>query len=103
MRNHVHLLVETPRAPTISRGMKRLNETYAQWFNVRHGRVGHLFQGRFKGILVERESHLLELTRYIVLNPVRCGAVRFAGDWRWSKLPRNYRAFHAGHMSVEAC
>lgn len=88
MRNHAHLLVETPRVPTISRGMKRLNETYAQWFNVRHRRVGHLFQGRFKGIVVERESHLLELTRYIVLNPVRCGAARFAGDWRWS----NYRA-----------
>lgn len=49
-----------------------------------HRRVGHLFQGRFKNILVERKSHLLELTRYIVLNPVRCGAVKYAGDWKWS-------------------
>ena len=87
MDNHFHLLVETPE-PGISRGMKRLNETWAQAFNRRHRRVGHLFQGRFKGILVERESHLLELTRYIVLNPVRCGAVRSAGEWEWS----SYRA-----------
>lgn len=88
MRNHFHLLVETPRVPTLSRGVKRLNETYAQWFNARHKRVGHLMQGRFKSILIERETHLLELLRYIVLNPVRCGAVEFAGEWRWS----NYRS-----------
>jgi len=87
MDNHFHLLVETPE-PGISRGMKRINETYAQAFNRRHRRVGHLFQGRFKGILVERESHLLELTLYIVLNPVRCGAVASAGEWAWS----SYRA-----------
>jgi len=88
MDNHYHLLVETPRVPTISRGIKRLNELHAQRFNSRHERSGHLFQGRFKGILVEKEAHLLELTRYIVLNPVRCGAVKFAGEWKWS----NYRA-----------
>lgn len=87
MSNHYHLLIETPEIG-LSRGMKKLNETYAKWFNTRHRRVGHLFQGRFKNILVERESHLLELTRYIVLNPVRCGAVKYAGDWKWS----NYRA-----------
>ncbi|HUP65413.1 MAG TPA: transposase, partial [Thermoanaerobaculia bacterium] len=87
MSNHYHLLIETPEIG-LSRGMKRLNETYAMWFNTRHHRVGHLFQGRFKSILVERESHLLELTRYIVLNPVRCHAVKYAGDWQWS----NYRA-----------
>lgn len=87
MSNHYHLLIETP-LPTLSSGVKRLNEIYAQEFNFRHRRVGHLFQGRFKGILVERETHLLELVRYIVLNPVRCGAVRYAGDYRWS----NYRA-----------
>jgi REP element-mobilizing transposase RayT len=88
MDNHYHLLVETPRAPSLSRGVKRLNESWAQAFNTRYERVGHLFQGRFKSILVERESHLLELVRYIVLNPVRSGAVRYAGDWKWS----NYRA-----------
>jgi len=87
MNNHYHLLIETPER-TLSRGVKQLNETWAQYFNWRYDRVGHLFQGRFKGILVEREAHLLELVRYIVLNPVRCGAVIYAADYEWS----NYRA-----------
>jgi len=87
MSNHYHLLIETPEVG-LSRGMRWLNQTYAEHFNERHERVGHLFQGRFKGILVEREGHLLELIRYIVLNPVRSGSVKFAGDYRWS----NYRA-----------
>ncbi|MEA2166125.1 MAG: REP-associated tyrosine transposase [Thermoanaerobaculia bacterium] len=87
MSNHYHLLIETPEVG-LSRGVKWLNQTYAEAFNERHDRVGHLFQGRFKGILAERESHLLELIRYIVLNPVRCHAVAFAGDYEWS----NYRA-----------
>ncbi len=83
MSNHYHLLIETPEGG-LSRGVKWLNQTYAEAFNERHHRVGHLFQGRFKGILAEREGHLLELIRYIVLNPVRCHAVRFAGDYEWS-------------------
>jgi len=87
MDNHYHLLVET-LAPTLSRGMRQLNGVYTQKFNRRHGRVGHLFQGRYKAILVEKESHLLELCRYVVLNPVRAGLVRWAGDWPWS----SYRA-----------
>jgi len=87
MSNHYHLLIETPQ-PTLSIGTKRLNEQYAQVFNGRHERVGHLFQGRFKAIHVERESHFLELLRYIVLNPVRCGAVEDPRDYRWS----SYRA-----------
>ena len=87
MSNHYHLLLET-REVGLSRGMKWLNQAYAETFNERHDRVGHLFQGRFKGILVEREGHLLELVRYIVLNPVRCHAVAFAGDYEWS----NYRS-----------
>lgn len=87
MGNHYHLLVETP-IPTLSRGMRHLNGVYTQAFNRRHERVGHLFQGRFKGILVEKESHLLELLRYVVLNPVRAGLVRSARDWPWS----SYRA-----------
>ena len=87
MGNHYHLLLETPE-PNLSRGMHRLNATYSQKFNRTHERVGHLFQGRFKGILVEKEPHLLELVRYVVLNPVRAGLVPHPGDWRWS----NYRA-----------
>ena len=83
MSNHYHLLIETPRA-NLSRGMQLLNGVYTQWFNRQHERVGHLFQGRFKAILVEKESHLLELARYIVLNPVRAKMVRGVRDWPWS-------------------
>jgi REP element-mobilizing transposase RayT len=83
MGNHYHLLLETPE-PNLSDGMHDLNGLYTQRFNRRHDRVGHLFQGRFKGILVERESHLLEVTRYVVLNPVRAGLVEAAASWTWS-------------------
>ena len=64
--------------------MQVLNGVYTQWYNQRHQRVGHLFQGRFKAILVEKESYLLELTRYVVLNPVRAKMVRSVRDWPWS-------------------
>ena len=87
MTNHYHLLVETVD-PTLSRGMRQLNGVYTQAFNRKHQRVGHVFQGRFKAILVEKEAHLLELSRYVVLNPVRAGLVRAAKDWQWS----SYRA-----------
>ena len=87
MGNHYHLLLETPE-PTLSRGMRQLNGVYTQAFNRFHRRVGHLFQGRFKAILVEKEAHLLELCRYVVLNPVRAGIVRSARGWPWS----SYRA-----------
>jgi REP element-mobilizing transposase RayT len=70
MENHYHLLIETPRA-NLSLWMRQLNGIYTQTFNRRHRRVGHIFQGRFKAILVEKESYLLEFCRYIVLNPVR--------------------------------
>lgn len=87
MTNHHHLLVETPEAG-LSRGMQLLNSVYAQWFNRRHARAGHLFQGRFKSIVVEKESYLLEVARYVVLNPVRAGMVAKAHEWPWS----SYRA-----------
>ncbi len=74
MTNHYHLLVETPDG-NLSKGMRHLNGVYTQRFNRNHQRVGHVFQGRFKAILVEKEAYLLELARYIVLNPVRAGIV----------------------------
>jgi len=83
MGNHYHLLVETPH-PNLSRGMHRLNGAYSQCFNRRHQRVGHLLQGRFTAILVERETYLLELARYVPLNPVRAGFVISPEDWPWS-------------------
>ena len=87
MDDHYHLLVETPEA-NLSRGMRQLNGVYTQHFNRAHGRTGNVFQGRFKAVLVEKEAYLLELCRYMVLNPVRAGLVRAAKDWRWS----SYRA-----------
>ena len=87
MGNHYHLLIETPEA-NLSKGMRQLNGVYTQLFNRTHSRAGHVFQGRYKAILVDKESYLLELARYIVLNPVRAGMVRSAKDWRWS----SYRA-----------
>jgi len=83
MTNHYHLLIETPDA-NLSQGMRQLNGVYTQYVNRTHRRVGHLFQGRFKGILVEKESYLLELARYVVLNPVRAGMVRQPEEWSWS-------------------
>ena len=94
MANHYHLLVETPKA-NLSIGMRQLNGIYTQSFNRRHRRVGHLFQGRFKAILVEKEFYLLELCRYIVLNPVRVKGGSKMGAWKWS----SYRAT-AGLASV---
>jgi putative transposase len=83
MGNHYHLSIFTPEC-TLSTGMQRLLTRYAQRFNRRHGRRGHLFQERFKNVLVERESHGLVLTRYIALNPVRAGLCIRPEDWRWS-------------------
>jgi putative transposase len=85
MPNHYHLVIQTPQ-PNLSRGMRQLNGIYSQRFNRRHDRVGHLFQGRYKGILVEREGHLFELARYVVLNPVRAGIVPDPEEYRWSSL-----------------
>lgn len=83
MDNHYHLLIETPQ-PNLSRGMRQLNGRYTQAFNRRHHRIGHLFQGRFTAILVEKEAHLLELCRYVVLNPVRAKVVTHPRLWTWS-------------------
>jgi len=83
MTNHYHLVVETPEG-NLAKGMRQLNGVYTQRFNRRHDRVGHVFQGRYKAILVEREVYLLELTRYVVLNPVRAGMVATPDQWPWS-------------------
>jgi REP element-mobilizing transposase RayT len=87
MTNHVHLVVDVPDQ-TLSRGMQLLSGRYAQAYNVRHGWVGHLFQGRFSSEPVETDAYSLELGRYVVLNPQRAGIVRHAAGWRWS----SYRA-----------
>ena len=83
MSNHYHLVVETAEA-NLSAGMRQLNGVYTQKVNRRHNRVGHVFQGRYKAILVERDSYLLELGRYVVLNPVRANMVKHVRLWKWS-------------------
>ncbi|MBI3343500.1 MAG: transposase [Gammaproteobacteria bacterium] len=83
MSNHYHLLIETPEGNLVN-GMRRLNGVYTQAFNRRHGRVGHVLQGRYKSILVDKDAYLLELARYIVLNPVRAGMAQRVEDWPWS-------------------
>jgi hypothetical protein len=83
MPNHFHLLLETARAE-LSNGMRYLNGVYAQSFNRRYQLDGHLFQGRFHARLVESDWHLLEVGRYVVLNPVRAGLCSGPGEWAWS-------------------
>jgi putative transposase len=77
------LMIETPEA-NLSVGMRQLNGMYTQKYNRRHDKPGHLFQGRFRAILVQKENYLLELCRYVVLNPIRAGVVEKPEAWKWS-------------------
>jgi putative transposase len=83
MDNHYHFMIETPDA-NLSIGMRQLNGIYTQKYNRRHYKTGHLLEGRFKAILVQKDNYLLELCRYVVLNPVRAGVVEKPKAWRWS-------------------
>jgi len=87
MDNHYHLVIETPNA-NLGKGMRQLNGVYTQRFNRIHQQTGHLFQGRYKAVVVEADSYFLEVVRYVVLNPVRAGMVKDAQSWPWS----SYRA-----------
>ena len=87
MPNHCHLTLY-PRRPNLSRAMGYLNGVYAMWWNAVHANVGHVFQGRFKAQIVQREGYLLALCRYIARNPVRAGLVEHPEQWAWS----SYRA-----------
>ncbi len=85
MGTHYHLILQTPE-PNLSSGMKLLNGKYAQRFNRRHGRRGHLFGGRFYSVSIETESHLLAALRYVARNPVEAGLCAAPADWRWSSF-----------------
>jgi putative transposase len=87
MPNHYHLVIETPKLNR-GAGMRHLNGSYAQKFNARYDGSGHVFQGPYRATEIARDSHLLEVCRYVVLNPVRAGLCRDPSDWRWS----SYRA-----------
>ncbi len=91
MDNHYHLLIETPHA-NIKQIMQNINTSYTVYANKRHKRFGHLFQGRYKAFIVDKESYLMELSRYIHLNPVRAGMVKAADEYRWS----SYREYMNG-------
>lgn len=88
MSNHYHLLLETP-AGNLSQIMRHINGAYTTYFNIKRKRSGHLFQGRYKAILVEFDEYAMELTRYIHLNPVRVGMVTRPEEYRWSSY-KNY-------------
>ena len=87
MPNHVHLVLETPNAD-LPAGMHRLNGVYAKWFNHHHGVEGHLFERRYRSIVIETDGHLLSLARYLALNPVAAGLCEDPAEWPWS----SYRA-----------
>ena len=94
MTNHYHFLVETADG-NLSKGMRQLNGLYTQRFNRRHGLSGHLYQGRYKAILIQKENYLLELTRYVVLNPLRADMVKKLEDWPWSSYLATINAVSA--------
>jgi REP element-mobilizing transposase RayT len=94
MGNHYHLLLRT-RWPNLSKAMHWLGVTYTNRFNLRHGRSGHLFQGRFKSMLVQNDAYLLQLSCDIHRNPLRAGRVQRPADYRWS----SYRAYAYGQRT----
>lgn len=85
LNDHYHLVIETPKA-NLSKGMRQLNGVFTQRFNQRHDRGGHLFQGRYKAVVVERNRFLKEVCRHVLLNPVHLGLVRKPGAWKWSSF-----------------
>lgn len=93
MGNHYHFVVQTRKA-NLSALMRHVNGVYTQDFNRRHGKVGHLLQGRFKAVLVDRDAYLLEVCRYVELNPVRAGLIERVEDWAWSS--------YAAHVGLAA-
>ena len=102
MGNHYHVLVQTI-GPNLARGMRQLNGVYAQWFNRRHVRVGHLFEGRYKAVLVQEGEHFERALRYVVRNPVRAGLTRCVDEWRWTSHGAMVGAAREGVVPVAEC
>jgi REP element-mobilizing transposase RayT len=100
MSNHYHLLVQTPNA-NLAQALRQLNGVYAQAFNRRHGRDGHLFQGRYLARLVQADGHLLAVVRYIVRNPLRAGMCERLEEWRWSSHLATLGARPAGFLALD--
>ena len=87
MPNHIHLVVEISEEATISKIMQSLNTAYGHYFNSRHHRRGHLLQNRFFSNLIAKDNYLLEVTRYVHLNPLRAGLVKSPLSYKWSSFP----------------
>ncbi len=100
MGNHFHLLVMTLN-PTLARGMRQLNGVYAQWFNRRHRRVGHLFQGRYKAVSVQTDAHLRRTVRYVIRNPIRARLSSRPEQWRWTSHHATVGTAAAGVVAVD--
>jgi REP element-mobilizing transposase RayT len=101
MGNHFHLVVTTP-IPNLARGMRHLNGVYVQRFNKRRGRKGSLFEGRYGAALVERDSYMLEVLRYVARNPVRAGLRARPEEWRWSSHRAVLGLEEPGFVAVDA-
>jgi len=100
MDNHYHLLLET-KQPNLSRIMHYLNSAYTTYYNLKRNRCGHVFQGRYKSILVDKDNYLLELTRYIHLNPVRAKMVQQPEEYKWSSYQGYLKKAGDGHIDKE--
>jgi putative transposase len=92
MHSHIHLLIETKENSSLSKIMQGINLAYTIWFNRKNGKVGHLWQDRYKSAVVERDSYLLECGRYIERNPLRAGIVKDPREYLWS----SYRVYGYG-------
>lgn len=101
MPNHYHLVFRT-RKPNLSRAIQRLNGRYAKWWNARHGHIGHILQGRFKGQIVEASVYLVRLCRYVLLNPVRSGLCDHPSGWAWSSYETLVSAEPSPYADVES-
>jgi len=100
MSNHYHLQIETPE-PNLSSIMHYINGSYTTYYNTKRGKCGHLFQGRYKSILVDKDSYFLELTRYIHLNPVRAKMVKSPEKYKWSSYRGYMDKKGDGHIDKE--
>jgi len=100
MDNHIHLLIETGKEP-LSKIMQGLLQSYAQWYNRKYKTVGHLFQGRYKAIICDKDSYLLNLIRYIHLNPVRAGIVKDPDEYKWSSHRAYLGLEHSKIVDIE--
>ena len=100
MDNHIHLLVEPKEDGSLSKVMEDTSKAYAKYFNKRYGRVGHVFQGRFKSFLVQMERYFFACTRYIDLNPVKAGLVSEPKDYKWSGYS-TLAAGRKGHIKLD--